>query len=83
MSLEGAAYLVKRKEIQAAATPAEALEIRNAYADKMRESTTGVRAGRSFQFDDIIQPNQSRERIAGMLSRFTRRKPNGARVDLK
>ena len=83
MSLEGAAYLVKRKEIQAAATPAEALEIRNAYADKMRESTTGVRAGRSFQFDDIIQPNQSRERITGMLSRFTRRKPNGARVDLK
>ena len=69
MSLEGAAYLVKRKEIRAAASKEEAMAIRNAYADKMRESTTGVRAGRTFQFDDIIQPQQSRERIGAMFAR--------------
>ena len=42
MSLEGAAYLVMRKEIQAAATPEEGLAIRNAYADRMRDSTSGI-----------------------------------------
>ncbi|MGD8415614.1 MAG: carboxyl transferase domain-containing protein [Pseudomonadales bacterium] len=84
MSLEGAAYLVKRKEIQAAASPAEALEIRNAYADRMRESTSGVRAGRSFQFDDIIEPNRTRERIGTMLERIPRARPRHVtRADLR
>jgi acetyl-CoA carboxylase carboxyltransferase component len=84
MSLEGAAYLVKRKEIQAAASASEALEIRNAYADRMRESTTGVRAGRTYQFDDIIRPDQTRERISGMLARIPRRRPvDPPPVDLK
>jgi acetyl-CoA carboxylase carboxyltransferase component len=73
MSLEGAAYLVMRKEIQAAASPAEALEIRNAYADRMRDSTSGIRAGRIFQFDDIIDPEQTRERIGSMFSRVANR----------
>ena len=83
MSLEGAAYLVKRKEIRAAASAEEALAIRNAYADKMRESTTGLRAGRSFQFDDIIAPNQTRERIGRMLGRTRTARPATPRyIDL-
>ena len=83
MSLEGAAYLVKRKEIQAAASQEEALAIRNAYADKMRESTTGVRAGRTFQFDDIIAPDQTRERIGALLDRTHTARPARPRpIDL-
>jgi acetyl-CoA carboxylase carboxyltransferase component len=85
MSLEGAAYLVMRKEIQAAATPAEALEIRNAYADRMRDSTSGIRAGRIFQFDDVIDPLQTRERIGTMLARIPRARGDTYRhaIDLR
>ena len=75
MSLEGAAYLVLRKEIAAAATPAEGLAIRNAYAERMRDSTSGIRAGRSFQFDDIVDPLDTRAIIAAMLNRIPRQRP--------
>lgn len=75
MSLEGAAYLVLRKEIAAAASVAEGLAIRNAYADRMRDSTSGLRAGRGFQFDDVIDPTQTRERIGAMLGRLPSRSP--------
>ena len=67
MSLEGAAYLVKRKEILAAETPAEALAIRQEYANTLRERESGVRAGSNFSFDDIILPEETRARIISML----------------
>lgn len=70
MSLEGAAYLVKRKEILAAANPAEARAIRDGYAETMRDAASGLRAGRSFAFDDIIDPAETRERISAMLARL-------------
>ena len=44
MSLEGAAYLVKRKEILAAATREEAMAIRNGYAE--RNARCRLRAAR-------------------------------------
>lgn len=72
MSLEGAAFLVKRKEILAAETPAEATAIRDAYAEQMRDATSGVRAGRSYQFDDIVAPADTRGRIATLLGRLPR-----------
>jgi acetyl-CoA carboxylase carboxyltransferase component len=72
MSLEGAAYLVKRKEIHAAETQAEALAIRDGYAEQMRDHASGLRAGRNFMFDDIIDPAETRERIRAMLQRFPR-----------
>lgn len=75
MSLEGAAYLVKRKEIHAAADATEALAIRDAYAAKMRDSASGLRAGRSYQFDDIVEPRDTRTRIATMLARTPRQTP--------
>lgn len=75
MSLEGAAYLVKRKEIQAAATTEEALKIRNDYADRMRDTQSGLRAARAFLFDDVIQPNTTRQHISAMLERVPRRSP--------
>jgi acetyl-CoA carboxylase carboxyltransferase component len=67
MSLEGAAYLVKRKEILAAKTPEEALKIRDDYANAMRERESGVRAGQSFAFDEVIDPAETRDRVIAML----------------
>ena len=72
MSLEGAAYLVKRKEIHAAKTPVEALAIRDNYAEQMRDHTSGLRAGRNFMFDDIVDPLETRDLIMAMLERFPR-----------
>ena len=73
MSLEGAAYLVMRKEILAAKSKQEALAIRNGYAEKMRDAKSGLRAGRSYQFDDIVEPVDTRDRIRSMLERTPRR----------
>jgi len=75
MSLEGAAYLVKRKEILAAKTPQEGLEIRDAYANKMRELASGIRAGRTYSFDDVLLPHETRDRISAMVEMTTRRLP--------
>ena len=72
MSLEGAAYLVKRKEIHAAESREEAFRIRNEYADQRREAASGLRAGRSFSFDDIVDPLETRERIRTMIERVPR-----------
>jgi acetyl-CoA carboxylase carboxyltransferase component len=76
MSLEGAAYLVKRKEIKAASTPHEAREIRDLYAEEMRDASSGLNAGRTFSFDDIILPEETRPRIARHLIRTPRQIPN-------
>jgi acetyl-CoA carboxylase carboxyltransferase component len=78
MSLEGAAYLVKRKEIQAAATPEEARKIRDDYANTLREKNSGIEAGRSFSFDEIIDPAETRDRIIAMLQ-MTPRPPKTER----
>ena len=72
MSLEGAAFLVKRSEIKAAATPDEARAIRDAYAEEMREPASGVSAGRTFAFDDVILPEETRDRIITMLANIPR-----------
>jgi acetyl-CoA carboxylase carboxyltransferase component len=68
MSLEGAAYLARRKEILAAATPEEARAIRDDYAETLRARESGVRAGQSFSFDDIVHPAETRARIIAMLN---------------
>jgi hypothetical protein len=41
----------------------------------MRDSASGLRAGRSYQFDDIIEPRDTRTRIAMMLARTPRHTP--------
>ncbi len=79
MSLEGAAYLVKRKEIMAAASREEALAIRDAYAETLRDAASGLRAARTFAFDDVIEPTQTRERIGALLERIPRTLPTRKR----
>jgi acetyl-CoA carboxylase carboxyltransferase component len=68
MSLEGAAYLARRKEILAAETPEEARAIRDEYATTLRARESGVRAGQNFSFDDIILPEETRGRVIAMLA---------------
>ena len=75
MSLEGAAYLVKRKEIRDAENAVTARTIRDQYAEEMRDVASGVRAGRTFSFDDVILPEQTRPLIASMLRRTKRSLP--------
>jgi hypothetical protein len=41
----------------------------------MRDTTSGLRAGRIFQFDDVIEPASTRERIGAMLARTPRTRP--------
>ncbi|MDA3040827.1 MAG: biotin carboxylase [Actinomycetota bacterium] len=72
MSLEGAAYLVKRREIKAAESPEEARAIRDAYAEEMRDPASGVSAGRTFSFDDIVLPSETRDRIIAVLETIPR-----------
>jgi acetyl-CoA carboxylase carboxyltransferase component len=79
MSLEGVAYLVKRKEIRAAATPEEAQRIRDEYANTLRARESGVRAGQSFAFDEVIDPAETRDRLIAALSLHTRSWPAAKR----
>jgi acetyl-CoA carboxylase carboxyltransferase component len=75
MSLEGAAYLVKRREIRSAASSLEARAIRDQYAEEMRDVASGVRAGRTYSFDDVVTPEETRGRILTMLRRTPRELP--------
>ena len=75
MSLEGAAYLVKRKEIRDAKDAVTARTIRDEYAEEMRDVASGVRAGRTFSFDDVVLPEETRPLIASMLRRSKRTLP--------
>ena len=72
MSLEGAAYIVRRAEIRAAKTPQEARAIRDEYADTIRRTESGIRAGQNFSFDEIIDPADTRARLMAMLRLSTR-----------
>lgn len=67
MSLEGAATFVRRKEIQAAQSYEEVRRIQTEYADSARALNSGLRAGMKYHFDDVILPEETRGRIAGML----------------
>ncbi|MCP3989279.1 MAG: hypothetical protein GY724_09410, partial [Actinomycetia bacterium] len=55
-----------------AESPEEARAIRDAYAEEMRDPASGVSAGRTFSFDDVVFPSETRDRIITMLSTFPR-----------
>ena len=48
------------------------MAIRNGYAERMRDAASGLRAGRSYQFDDIVEPAETRAAIGAMLRRIPR-----------
>jgi acetyl-CoA carboxylase carboxyltransferase component len=82
MSLEGAAYLARRKEILAGKTPEEAKAIRDEYANTLRERESGIRAGQNFSFDEVILPEETRGRIIAMLERNPRPPKSGKKTYL-
>ena len=65
--------IVKTLRKDRAKSQEEALAIRDGYAEKMRDAASGLRAGRSYQFDDIVEPKATRARIGAMLARVPRR----------
>jgi acetyl-CoA carboxylase carboxyltransferase component len=75
MSLEGAASLVRRKEIRAARSQEEINAIRNEYARSVRDLSSGIRAGRTYSFDDIVLPEETRGLVASFLRLVPRSRP--------
>ncbi len=75
MSLEGAASLVRRKEIRAARSQEEVNAIREDYARSVRDLSSGLRAGRTYSFDDIVLPGETRDVIASFLRLTPRSRP--------
>ena len=67
MGLEGAALLVRRDEIAETEDPAEARRIRDEFAEAMRRHGSALNAGRRYEFDDIIPPEETRNRLIAHL----------------
>ena len=67
MGLEGAALLVRRDEIAEAGDPEEARRIRDEFAEDLRRQGSALNAGKRYDFDDVIAPEETRERLIKML----------------
>lgn len=76
MGLEGASLLVNRDRIRAVelTDPAEARRMRDEWADDMRERNSAINAGRRYEFDDVILPEETRDTLIKLL-RMTPRAP--------
>ena len=76
MGLEGASLLVNRDRIREVeqTDPAEAKRLRDEWADDMRERNSAINAGRRYDFDDVIPPEETRDVLISML-RMTPRAP--------
>jgi acetyl-CoA carboxylase carboxyltransferase component len=73
MSLEGAAALIQRKEAPSDAGGSERdqreqREQRDELAAKLRERSLALNAARSYSYDEVIDPAETRDRIIRMLS---------------
>ena len=67
MGLEGAALLVRRDEIAETDDPAEARRIRDEFAENLRRQGSALNAGRRYEFDDVIAPEETRDRLIALL----------------
>ncbi len=76
MGLEGASLLVNRDEIREVEQrdPAEAKRIRDEWANDMREHSSAINAGRRYEFDDVIAPEETRDVLISMM-KLTPRAP--------
>ncbi len=79
MGLEGASLLVNRDRIREVERddPAEAKRLRDEWANEMRERNSAINAGRRYDFDDVILPEETRDVLIAML-RMTPRAPLSA-----
>jgi len=67
MGLEGAVVLGFRKELEAVEDPAEREKLYEQMVDKMYEKGKAVSAASYFEFDDVIDPADSRKWIMSAL----------------
>ena len=67
MGLEGAVALGYRKELEAVEDPAEREVLYEKMVDKMYEHGKAVSAASYFEFDDVIDPADSRKWIMTAL----------------
>ena len=69
MGLEGASLLVNRDRIREVeqTDPAEAKRLRDKWAEEMRERNSAINAGRRYEFDDVIPPEETRGVLISML----------------
>ena len=75
MSLEGAAALIQRKQERAPESGATDRERRDALASEMRERSLAANAARSYNFDEVIDPAETRDRMIRMLRLIPRPAP--------
>ncbi|MFN0146391.1 MAG: carboxyl transferase domain-containing protein, partial [Dehalococcoidia bacterium] len=68
MALEGAAALIRKKEIDAAGGQQAAREMRDELAAEMRERSLSLSAARGFAYDEVIDPAETRDRLVRMLA---------------
>ncbi len=67
MSLEGAAALIRRKDGKNDSDERSEREARTELAGKLRERSLALSAARSFAYDEVIDPAETRERVIRML----------------
>jgi acetyl-CoA carboxylase carboxyltransferase component len=67
MSLEGAAALIQRKQEVAETDDRDVRGRRDDLAAEMRERSLGMNAARSYTFDEVIDPAETRDRMIRML----------------
>ena len=64
MGLEGAANILHREEIAAAA---DSREVRDRHAADLRAENTAILHGARFTLDDVVAPEDTRDRIIAVL----------------
>jgi len=67
MGLEGAVRLGFRRELDAIADPAERDAAFSAMVERAYEHGKALNVASAFEIDDVIDPAESRSRIAGLL----------------
>jgi len=76
MSLEGAAALIQRRQdAPDDEDAAEARQRRDALAAEMRERSLAANAARSYTFDEVVDPAETRDRMIRMLRLIPRPAP--------
>ena len=79
MSLEGAAALIQRRQVLPETDDRETRVRRDELAAEMRERSLFMNAARTYTFDEVIDPAETRERMIRMI----RLLPPPARRDRK
>lgn len=67
MALEGAAALIRRKELGQVEDAVAAREMRDTLADELRERSLALNVAKNYSYDEVIDPAETRDRVIRML----------------